>query len=89
MRGDLNVDLLDRSHPQAILLHNFVVTRDLLQPIVAPTRITDHSATILDIFLASVRDVVRSASVMDLGISDHSAVSLHLCWNKTGYLLAM
>ena len=28
--GDQNVDLLDRSHPQAILLLKFVVTRDLL-----------------------------------------------------------
>ena len=73
---DLNVNLLDCSHPQAI-------THDLLQPIVAPTRITDHSATLLDIFLVSVREVVRSASVMDLGISDHSSVSLHLCWLKT------
>ena len=80
--GDLNVNLLDCSHPKAILLHNFVVTRDPLQPIVTPTQITDHSATLLDIFLVSVGEVVRSASVMDLGISDHSAVSLHLCWKK-------
>ena len=87
--GDLNVDSLDHSHPQAIFLHNFVVTRDLLQPIVAPTRITNHSATLLDIFLVSVGEVVRSASVMDLGISDHSAVSLHFCWKKTRYLPAM
>ena len=72
--GDLHVNLLDRSHPQAILLHNFVVIRDLLQPIVAPTQITDHSATLLDIFLVSVGEVVRSASVMDLGISDQLSV---------------
>ena len=80
--GDLNVNLLDCSHPQAILLRDYVATRNLLQPIITPTRITDHSATLLDIFLVSARDVVRSASVMDLGISDHSAVSLHLCWRK-------
>ena len=83
MCGDLNVNLLDCSHPQAIVLRDYVVTRNLLQPISTATRVTDRTATLLDIFLVSPREVVRSASVMDLGISDHSAVSLHLCWRKS------
>ena len=53
VRGDLNVNLLDSSHPRAILLRDFVDTRDLLQPIMIPTQITDRSATLLDIFLVS------------------------------------
>ena len=80
--GDLNINLLDPDHPQSILLSEFIKSRNLLQPIASPTRITCNSATLLDIFLVSSERIVRSSHVVDIGISDHSAISLGLCWSK-------
>ena len=77
--GDLNINLLDSDHPQSILLSEFIKSRNLLQPIASPTRITCNSAT----FLVSSERIVRSSHVVDIGISDHSAISLGLCWSKS------
>ena len=87
--GDVNVNLLNTSHAQTIFLSEYIATRDLLQPIVSPTRITNHSATLIDIFLVSAREIVKSATVIDLGISDHAAISLNLSWRKPKLLPQM
>ena len=80
--GDLNVNLMDPDNHYSSLLSNYITTRALLQPINTPTRITPSSATLLDIFLITSKVVVKSANVLDVGISDHSAICLCLCWHK-------
>lgn len=80
--GDWNVHLLDPNHPHAVLLFDFIKSHDLFQPIASPTRITHSSATLLDVFLVSSQRIVKSSHVVNVGISDHSAISLGLCWSK-------
>ena len=73
---------MNTCHPQIILLSEYIISWDRLQLIDSHTRITNHSATLIDIFLVSTKEIVKSATVVDLGISDHSAISLHLSWRK-------
>ena len=80
--GDLSVNLLDPNHPHTVLLSDFIKSRNLLQPIASPTRITQSSATLLDVFLVSSQRIVKSSHVVDIGISGHSDISLGLCWSK-------
>ena len=54
--GDFKFDLMDCSHPQAILLYicDCVITGNLLHPIITPMQITDWSATHLDIYISHI-----------------------------------
>ena len=58
------------------------VTRDLHQPIKMPTRITPNPASLLDMFLVKPKEIVKTSSVLDVGNSDHSVITLTLCWRK-------
>ena len=80
--GDLNVNLMDPEGPHSALLSDYITSRAFFQPINMPTRITPSSATLLDIFLITSKVTVKSAHVRNVGISDHSAICLCLCWRK-------
>ena len=42
--------------------------------IVEPTRVTESSATLIDVILASNKNLVKAAKVMPVSISDHDLV---------------
>lgn len=48
--GDININLTEGNHPLKALFLRFVATRALFQPITAPTRITNSTSSLLDIF---------------------------------------
>ena len=79
---DLNVNMLSPEYPQTRAMSEYIITRDLHQPIEIPTRITPNSASLLDMFLVNPKEIVKTSSVLDVSISDHSMITLTLCWRK-------
>ena len=49
---------------------------DLTQLITEPTRVTQHSRTLIDLCLTNSPDKISNSGVVDLGISDHCAIFL-------------
>lgn len=74
--GDFNINLLDNN---STLTTDFLLLVDsygLSQLIDEPTRITDNSATLLDLILSTAPSLVISTTVLDLhNYSDHAFVS--------------
>ena len=70
--GDFNINLLNYdSHSETNNFINLIVSHYLLPHILHPTRITDHSATIMDnIFSNSLETDTISGSLLSQ-ISDH------------------
>ena len=75
--GDLNVNFLGPNHPQSILLSDFINTRNLLDPLGLPA--IAPPSLISSLFHPKE---LSGLHVVDIGISDHSAISLGLCWSK-------
>ena len=80
--GDLNINLLNKSHPSCIQLTNFLESHNLHQPITAPTRITSTSSTLIDVFLVSDHHLIKSSGVSNIAISDHLLIHLTLTWKR-------
>ena len=72
--GDLNCNLLKSSDPASQALLNFCTSFNLTQMIAEPTRVTKSSATLIDVTLASNKNLVRAAKVIPVSISDHDLV---------------
>ena len=72
--GDLNCNLLKSSDPASQALLNFCTSFNLTQMIAEPTRVTKSSATLIDVILASNKNLVRAAKVIQVSISDHDLV---------------
>mgnify|MGYP005985976725 FL=1 len=71
LMGDLNIDFLVPSSPLQNL-NNVLDTFNLKQVINTPTRITKHSATLLDIIcLKSPREILDHGTVDLLHVTDH------------------
>ena len=73
--GDLNCDLLN---PASYILQDFCSAFSLTQIIRKPTRVTENSATLIDVILASNTNMVLNANVMPCSISDHDLVYVQL-----------
>ena len=71
--GDLNCDLLKRGRESSTFV-DLCAIMNLTQVITEPTRITDRSATLVDVILVSDQALVTESGVIDTGISDHSLV---------------
>ena len=71
--GDLNCDLLKRGRESSTFV-DLCAIMNLTQVITEPTRITDRSATLVDVILVSDQTLVTESGVIDTGISDHSLV---------------
>ena len=69
--GDLNYILLKSSDPALQALINFCISLNLTQLINQPTRITESSATLMNVILASNKNLVRDTKVISVSISDH------------------
>ena len=73
--GDLNCDVskfsLDPHTRQLIFLCSLYQIDQLIDK---PSRVTDTSATIIDLVLTNVKENIHASGVIHLGISDHSLI---------------
>ena len=76
--GDFNIDMADLSEPYSKLLHDFLTSHSLQQPINAPTRFSASSQSILDLFILSSDIPISESHVLDLPISDHLPILLDI-----------
>ena len=72
--GDLNCNLLNSSDPASQALINFCASFNLTQLIRQPTRITESSATLIDVILTSHENSIIDTQVMPSSISDHDLI---------------
>ena len=70
--GDWNVDVSRKSNLSS-LITEMCRSRVLTQHVSSPTRITEHSSTMIDLVLSNSKNA-KDCQVIDLGISDHSLV---------------
>ena len=75
--GDLNCNLLSEvvSNISSHLLY-IIDIYGLTQLITEPTRVTQYSSTLIDLCLTNSPDKISKSGVINIGISDHSAVYL-------------
>ena len=75
--GDLNCDVskvsLDPHTRQLIFLSSLYQIDQLIDK---PTRVTDTSATMIDLVLTNVKENIHASGVIHLEISDHSLICL-------------
>ena len=73
--GDLNCDVskvsLDPHTRQPTFLCSLYQIDQLID---TPTRVTDTSATMIDLVLTNVKENIYASGVINLGISDHSLI---------------
>ena len=68
--GDLNYNLL-KNCPERNALNDLCATLNLKQLVTSPTRVTEHSSSLIDVILASNIALVIDTKVMETHISDH------------------
>ena len=74
--GDLNAD---PNTPNGKQLHNFCEGNNLITHIKEPTRITEHTATILDQFLTNIPDqVIETQILCPISTCDHCPITIVL-----------
>lgn len=73
--GDLNIDLIKHSTDSACRdLIDLAAAKGFAQVVSRPTRITDHSATLIDHVYTNSLDATMSCNIITFDISDHLAV---------------
>ena len=73
--GDLNCDFINNAaNNQTKQLIDLINAFQLTQLIKEPTRITDTTATLLDVAIVSKPDNICRSGVLHIGISDHSLI---------------
>ena len=77
--GDFNVDMSDLTKPHSKTFQNFITSHSLIQPISLPTRYSNSSGSILDLFIISPDVPISNSRVLDSSFSDHLPILLHLC----------
>ena len=77
LMGDLNCNLLSEvvSNNSCHLL-NIIDIQGLTLLITKPTRVTQYSCTLIDFCLTNSPDKISKSGVINIGISDHSAIYL-------------
>lgn len=78
--GDLNINNFDLLDVNRLLFDNLLNTFNLRMFVKEPTRLTQHSASLLDYMCSNFPESDVECSVVNAGISDHEAV---LCTFKT------
>ena len=76
--GDFNIDMSDISKPFSKSFQQFITSHSLIQPICSPTRYTNSSASILDLFLTTPDVPISKSSVLSTSFSDHLPVLLQI-----------
>lgn len=73
--GDFNIDLTTGKESQmSKSLNNIIARSGWSNLIKSPTRITDHSETLIDLAITSNRSKVGKSGSYDAGISDHNLI---------------
>ena len=72
--GDLNCNLLKSSDPASQALINVCSSHNLTQLTNLPTRITESTATLIDVILELNKNLVRDTKVIPVSRSDHNLV---------------
>lgn len=81
--SDFNVNVTATDKPNAKMLQTFMMQRNLVQLVSEPTRITDDSATTLDLLITDCPSLVKSIHLHhNTGISDHAMVIAELTMKK-------
>ena len=80
--GDLNCNVLNANDPACQALTNFCSSFNLSQLINQPTRVTETSETLIDVLLASNRNMVIETKVIPVSISDHDLICATLKLKK-------
>ena len=83
--GDLNCNVSKVSlDPHTRQLSFLCSLYQIDQLIDTPTRVTDTSATMIDLVLTNVKENIHASGVIHLGISDHSLIYAvrNLCYQK-------
>ena len=70
--GDWNINFLQPS-PRLKELNNLLLQYNLKHIVNVPTRITQTTATLLDVVITNEKKSINSLEVRDLGFSDHYA----------------
>ena len=76
--GDFNVDMSDLTKPHFKTFQNFITSHSLIQ-LSLPTRYSNSSGSILDLFITSPDVPISNSRVLDSSFSDHLPILLHLC----------
>ena len=79
---DLNCDVLKPNDAASQILINFCTAFNLTQMVKQRTRITETSATLIDVILASNTDLVKDVKVLPCSVSDHDMVYLEFDLKK-------
>ena len=78
--GDFNIDFLTHSHPFYQKLLSVVSSFNLTQIVSEPTRVTNHSSTLIDlIFVSSLITVQSCTTIPPLANADHFGLHLIVC----------
>jgi hypothetical protein len=80
--GDLNCNVLDANDPVQCALSNFCTCFNLTQMVDNPTRVTEHSRTLIDVNLTSSENNIKQTKVIPNSISDHDIVMSILALKK-------
>ena len=73
--GDFNTNFLSNPSPQLLDVINFI---NLQQVVTHPTRITEKSATLIDLVLTSCTDIISHVDVLPPVCSDHAMQCIKL-----------
>ena len=83
--GDFNIDFSvgrrNANSSQKRLLKGITELHDLKQVIESPTRVTEHSESLIDLCFTNAQRKITESDVIDPGLSDHSLV---YCAMKSG-----
>ena len=80
--GDFNADFSDSSNQPYKILHDFVYSHLVSQPICHPTRFSESTSSIFNLFLISPDVLYTQATVLDHAITDHYPISLLTSWSS-------
>ena len=80
--GDLNCNVLDTNDLGHRSLLDFCTCFNLTQLVDKPTRITEHSCTLIDVILTSSKNNIKQTKVIPNSISDHDVVMSTLTLKK-------
>lgn len=76
--GDLNIDLMDVDCASTKRLNEFLDCFNIKQVVDSPTRVTLHTASLIDLIMVSNESLVTDVGVFSPGLSDHELVSCSL-----------
>ena len=72
--GDFNINFEDLNSISTIRLNNLLESHNLQMHVRSPTRVSQHSSTLIDYVCSNFNFYTVDCSVIEAGLSDHSAV---------------